>query len=90
MMNSTVSDRFVLKRNFSIDLGSLLVGQYIKVNSKVILADFKCNCGHVITITSNHHTIDENGVVMPSVGHDQCGFHEWVKLDKWSKNNNNS
>lgn len=53
-------------------------------------AIFTCTNGHTGTLVSpsrpeDHHTIDDGGVVSPSVvcPEDGCGFHDHVRLVGW-------
>lgn len=49
------------------------------------------NCGYIFqlsiekTRSYDNHTIDNDGMVEPSIGHDpsHCGLHEWGKLEDW-------
>ncbi len=101
-MRSTLQSRFILKRHDKDmeyyyvydnitkmqDIPSL---HYIIENDpeKPWLLDFKCECGNIVTLMKNIHTINENGIITPSVGHSSCGFHEWVKLENWNAKHSN-
>ncbi len=102
-MRSTQANRFILKRSF-LDIDALDTDEYVNAYKMLpkhhyfkrfnAFADFKCDCGKVVTIMpksvsrGGNHTISEKGIVEPSVGHNKesgCGFHEYVILENWDK-----
>jgi len=42
---------------------------------------FMCACGKRGAL--DEHKVSENGEVDPSVWHEDCGFHEYVRLESW-------
>lgn len=95
-MRSTPSRRWLIKKgNLTWDqmYSTEKYGQGLKEpNSYVkntnpnnhILADIRCECGDIMTLVSENHTVDQNGVINPSVHHQRCGFHEWAQFKNWS------
>lgn len=83
-MRSTTEKRFIFKRSAASEYKDLEQFHYLKYNGVVVLVDFRCECGMIITLVKPRHTV-KDGIVNPSVGHTACGFHEWVILEDWDK-----
>lgn len=52
-------------------------------NGQAVSANIKCPNGHTAGIST--HAIGADGTVQPSVvcGGDDCGWHEFIKLEGW-------
>ena len=83
-MRSTITNRKILIRS-ETNGNKILPNTWKPLQSdqcnSVLFGCDRCEWMHVISI---NHKISDDGIVMPSVGSTECGYHEWVKLQNWS------
>ena len=97
-MKSTLEKRWIIKKytgeslSYGNDLRPLVPDNYwLKIdggNKNYI--SIKCpECHYFMDISIKkgtdgfrNHTVDDKGIIMPSVGH-HCGFHEWCILEDY-------
>ena len=73
------------------DLRDLVpLNQWFILKSKPDEVQVRCqDCGYIFQISKakiksyDNHTISPEGIVMPSIGHLSCGFHEWGILEDY-------
>lgn len=87
-MRSTQKRRYKLHRQFVVrnEEKDIVVHEtYTKIREEdsPYLCHITCECGLVFSLSKKYHTVDNDGIVFPSVGHSQCKFHEWIVLEEW-------
>lgn len=95
-MRSTPQDRWLVKKykGNPLDYGDHDLRDFVPLNCWLILTSkpnevqIRCEqCGHFMQVSIekkrsyDKHTVDDNGIVTPSIGHPSCGFHEWGVLE---------
>ena len=95
-MRSTPNNRWKIQKHQGkpLDYGNHDLRDLVAKNYWVILTSkpnevqFRCPiCGYFLTLSIklirsyHNHSISEDGIVHPSIGHPSCGFHEWGILE---------
>ena len=54
--------------------------------SSLSICELRCANGHIGNLSPQHHTVDSDGVVKPSIvcPREGCTHHVWGVLDGWS------
>ena len=87
-MRSNQKRRYKLHRQFPVknEHKNIIIHEtYTKIQEEnsPYLCHITCDCGLVFSLSKKYHTVDNEGIVFPSIGHSQCGFHEWAVLEGW-------